>query len=134
VCIATGFALGADLAVPPALLATVLAAPQAPKDRNGAAFGLWNLATKFNLAAAAGLALPVLGLLGYVPGGAASATQAVSPQAAHGADAAVVTDALLSGTTALALMYAVLPCVLKLLAGLVLVLAPIPTTRKLSWL
>lgn len=132
VCIATGFALGADLAVPPALLATVLAAPQAPKDRNGAAFGLWNLATKFNLAAAAGLALPTLGLLGYAPGAAQSSGMALSAAAADSAGAAPITDALLSGTTALALMYAVMPCLLKLLAGLVLVLAPIPRSPGLQ--
>ena len=127
VCIATGFALGADLAVPPALLATVLAAPQAPKDRNGAAFGLWNLATKFNLAAAAGLALPALGLLGYVPGGAESARGAADSLGSGALDAA---QGMLSGATALALMYAVLPCLLKLLAGLVLMLAPIPRSSN----
>ena len=123
VCVATGFALGADLAVPPALLAAVLAAPQAPKDRNGAAFGLWNLATKLNLAAAAGLALPALGLLGYVPGASQTAAPASGPSGAGEIDAA---SALLAGTTALALMYAVLPCLLKLVAGALLLLAPIP--------
>lgn len=107
VCIATGLALGADLAVPPALLAKVLAAPDAPKARDGAAFGLWNLATKLNLAAAAGLALPALGLLGYAPG------THVAKSASH------------EGTGALAFMYAVLPCVLKLLAALLLALAPL---------
>ena len=34
----------------------------------GAYFGLWTLATKLNLALAAGIALPLLGLLGYAPG------------------------------------------------------------------
>jgi GPH family glycoside/pentoside/hexuronide:cation symporter len=34
----------------------------------GAYFGWWNFATKFNLALAAGLALPLLALLGYTPG------------------------------------------------------------------
>jgi Na+/melibiose symporter-like transporter len=107
VCIATGLALGADLAVPPALLAKVLAAPDAPKARDGAAFGLWNLATKLNLAAAAGLALPALGLLGYAPGGAAG-----EPAARESAGV-------------LAFMYAVLPCVLKLFAALLLALSPL---------
>ena len=34
----------------------------------GAYFGWWNFATKLNLALAAGLALPLLALLGYTPG------------------------------------------------------------------
>lgn len=109
VCVATGLALGADLAIPPALLAKVLAAPDAPRARDGAAFGLWNLATKLNLAAAAGLALPVLGLLGYAPG------------ASHGPDLAQGPE----GTAALAFMYAVLPCALKLLAAVLLSIAPL---------
>ena len=34
----------------------------------GAYFGWWNFASKLNLALAAGLALPILGLFGYAPG------------------------------------------------------------------
>jgi len=102
VCLVTGFALGADLAVPPALLATALSADDAPRERHGAFFGVWNLATKINLAAAAGLALPLLGLLGYTPGSPAGHTM------------------VLSAT------YALLPSALKLLAGFVLVVAPLP--------
>jgi Na+/melibiose symporter-like transporter len=41
--------------------------PQAPR-ASGAAFGWWNFVTKANLALAAGLALPLLALLGYSPG------------------------------------------------------------------
>ncbi len=110
VCALTGLALGADLAIPPALMAAALAQPDAPRTRDGSAFGLWNLATKLNLAAAAGLALPALGLLGYVPG--------LDP-AAQGTG-----SGLASGTAALALLYAAVPCALKLLAVLMLVLAP----------
>jgi Na+/melibiose symporter-like transporter len=68
VCLVTGFALGADLSLPPALLARVLATEATERERGGAFFGIWNLATKLNLAMAAGLALPLLGLLGYAPG------------------------------------------------------------------
>jgi Na+/melibiose symporter-like transporter len=57
----------------------------------GAYFGLWTLATKLNLALAAGIALPLLGAFGYSPG-----TR----------DAAAI--------HALALIYAAAPCVLKL--------------------
>ena len=57
----------------------------------GTYFGLWTLATKLNLALAAGIALPLLGWLGYEPG-------AREPGAVH----------------VLALVYAAVPCVLKL--------------------
>jgi Na+/melibiose symporter-like transporter len=102
VCVVTGFALGADLAIPPALLATVLAAEDGPRRSDGAFFGVWSLATKINLAAAAGLALPVLGALGYQPGGSTTSTVALSAT------------------------YALLPSALKLVSGLVLLLAPLP--------
>ena len=102
VCVVTGFALGADLAIPPALLATVLAADDGPRRSDGAFFGVWSLATKINLAAAAGLALPVLDALGYQPGASAASTVALSAT------------------------YALLPSALKLVSGLVLLLAPLP--------
>ncbi|MBL8377857.1 MAG: MFS transporter [Burkholderiales bacterium] len=66
---ASGIALGADLALPPALLADSIAADRA-HGAEGAYFGVWNLVTKLNLALAAGLALPALGALGYQPGAA----------------------------------------------------------------
>ncbi len=68
--------------------------------REGAYFGWWNLASKLNLALAAGLTLPLLDLLGYRPG-------TTSPE----------------GLQALTLAYAVLPCALKLLAASGLYLA-----------
>ncbi len=72
ICVLSGFALGADLALPPSLLADLLARPASPAEARaapGAAFGWWNFVTKANLALAAGLALPLLALLGYRPGG-----------------------------------------------------------------
>jgi glycoside/pentoside/hexuronide:cation symporter, GPH family len=106
ICIVTGLALGADLAMPPALLASLIAArrQQAPDEDRGEAayFGIWNLVTKLNLAIAAGLGLPLLQGLGYVPGGT-NATQ---------------------NTLALSLVYAALPCLLKLMAGAALLLNP----------
>ena len=65
ICLASGLALGADLALPPAILADQLARGEAGA---GACFGWWNFVTKANLALAAGLALPLLALLGYAPG------------------------------------------------------------------
>jgi len=95
VCAGSGFALGADLCAPAALLAGVLR--RAGGRAEGVAFGWWSAATKLNLALAAGVALPLLQWLGYEPG--------------H-------TDP--AGTAALAGVYALLPCALKAaaLAGL----------------
>ena len=94
VCALSGVALGTDLALPSALLAGVIAAEGDSGRHEGAYFGWWNLATKLNLALAAGLALPLLGAFGYTPGTRSEA-----------------------GLQALSLAYAVLPCALKLLAA-----------------
>ncbi len=102
VCALSGVALGADLAIPSALLAGVIAKDKANGKKAGVGqagiyFGWWNFAAKLNLALAAGLALPLLSAFGYQPG-------SNSPQALQ----------------ALTIAYCVLPCVLKALAGLVL--------------
>jgi Na+/melibiose symporter-like transporter len=106
VCVLTGLALGADLAMPPALLAAVIAGHGDRGKREGAYFGLWNLATKFNLALAAGLGLPLLALFGYVPGSASEAP------------------------LSLTLAYAALPSALKLAAGALLLTAPLPERER----
>jgi glycoside/pentoside/hexuronide:cation symporter, GPH family len=97
VCVLSGVALGADLALPGALLAGVVQSAGHAGRSEGSYFGWWNFATKLNLALAAGLALPLLQLLGYVPG-------QQNPQALW----------------ALTATYCALPCVLKLLAGALL--------------
>ncbi len=63
VCISAGFALGADLAMPPVLFARTI------KEGHGSAayFGVYALLTKLALACT-GLALPALALAGYRPG------------------------------------------------------------------
>jgi glycoside/pentoside/hexuronide:cation symporter, GPH family len=94
VCAASGIALGADLTLPPALLAGVIQRAGHQGRSEGAYFGWWNFATKLNLALAAGLALPLLQLAGYEPG---------------------TRDA--QGLLALTLAYCLLPCVLKLAAA-----------------
>ncbi|MES3011842.1 MAG: MFS transporter [Pseudomonadota bacterium] len=100
VCALSGVALGTDLALPGAMLAGVIAnAAPAPHGNSpapvaGLYFGWWNFATKLNLALAAGLALPLLGLLGYTPGS---------------------TDP--AGLRVLVAAYCLLPCALKLLAA-----------------
>ncbi len=65
ICLASGLALGADLALPAAMAADL----GERQGRAGACFGVWNFVAKLNLALAAGLALPLLDLLGYRPGG-----------------------------------------------------------------
>jgi Na+/melibiose symporter-like transporter len=109
VCALSGLALGSDLALPGALLAGLIAERGDRGQREGAYFGWWNLASKLNLALAAGLALPLLELLGYQPGKA-------SPQ----------------GLQALTLAYAGLPCLLKLLAAALLYTAFVRPARRLS--
>jgi glycoside/pentoside/hexuronide:cation symporter, GPH family len=97
VCVASGLALGADLALPSALLAGVIQRAGHSGHAEGAYFGWWNFAIKLNLALAAGLALPLLDAFGYAPG-------------------ARDDEAL----RALALAYCLLPCVLKLAAAALL--------------
>lgn len=81
VCAASGLALGADLALPSALVAEMIDADPAPQP--GAYYGLMSFLGKLTLALAAGLALPLLDGWGYVPGGgnllALSATYALLP-------------------------------------------------------
>lgn len=88
VCIASGLALGADLALPPALVADWVDGDERPMP--GAYYGLLGFFAKFTLALAAGIALPLLAVLGYRPGG--------------------------EETLALSATYALLPCLLKLAA------------------
>jgi Na+/melibiose symporter and related transporters len=88
VCIASGLALGADLALPSALVAAYIDHDADPQP--GAYYGMMSFFTKFTLALAAGLALPLLQAAGYHPGAAS--------------------------TTALSASYALLPCLLKIAA------------------
>jgi glycoside/pentoside/hexuronide:cation symporter, GPH family len=98
ICAMSGLGLGADLAIPPAMVADVIdddiAKGLAPAD--GAYLGLWNLCSKMNLALAAFVALGVVEYFGLKTG-AAGAPAIQTPQA----------------LTALAITYALLPCVLK---------------------
>ena len=91
ICLASGLALGADLALPAAIAADL----GERQGQAGACFGVWNLVAKLNLALAAGLSLPLLGGLGYVPGSGV-------------------------GLAALTFAYALWPLAFKLLAGLLL--------------
>jgi Na+/melibiose symporter-like transporter len=91
ICLASGLALGADLTLPAAMAADL----GERQGQAGACFGVWNFVAKLNLALAAGLSLPLLGSLGYVPGSG-------------------------DGLPALSFAYALLPLAFKALAGLLL--------------
>jgi Na+/melibiose symporter-like transporter len=94
ICVLSGLAFGADLALPPALLARVIDANGHGGNREGVYFGLWNFVNKLCLALAGGIALSLLESLGYARG-------EQDPQA----------------LAALAFTYAVVPCALKLAAA-----------------
>lgn len=107
VCMLSGVALGADLALPSAMLAGVIQRAGHSGQAEGAYFGWWNFATKLNLALAAGVALPALQAFGYAPGSRdAQALQALT------------------------LAYCLLPCALKLAAAGLLYSQYIRTSRS----
>jgi len=105
ICLLSGAALGADLALPPAMLADAI--PPDQRSSTGLYFGVWALIAKFSLALAAGASLPLLGWLGYVPG---------QPETAG----------------SLSLLYAVLPVAIKLMAVAVLFSKGFDRTRSTS--
>ncbi|MBK5925144.1 sugar:cation symporter [Rhodovulum sulfidophilum] len=101
ICVASGAALGADMTLLPAIFAGRMAriAPNA-----GQAFGLWSFVSKFTLALAAVAVLPLLQAAGFEPGETASPERAL---------------------VLLSLLYAALPCVLKLVALALLAATPL---------
>ncbi len=108
ICVLTGMALGADLALPPALQADVvdLDTLNTGQRRAGLFFALWSMATKLALACAVGIAFPALELFGFDPAG--------------GNDAGAL--------MALAVIYALIPVVLKL--GAIAVIWGHPITEE----
>ncbi len=102
ICVVTGFALGADLALPPALQADVvdLDRLQQGGERAGLFFAFSSMSAKLAAAIAVGIAFPVLGLFGLE----LSAAQ-LDPG---------------SATIALAVIYAWVPCVFKIIAVLMM--------------
>lgn len=105
ICVASGAALGADMVLLPAMFSIALTTAGI---NASAAFGLWSFAGKLGLALAAFTVLPVLEWNGFEPG-AENTVQALS---------------------ALNLSYAVIPCILKLVAlGFVLSLTPEKRTQ-----
>ena len=105
ICAASGAALGADLTLLPAIFAQRLARLGT---REAAAFGLWSFVSKLSLALAALTLLPALDLAGFRPG----------------------PDNTESALRTLTLIYAALPCVLKVSAILLLAFTPLPEPAK----
>lgn len=102
ICAVSGAALGADLVLLPALFARRLA--QMGKGGEAAAFGLWSFVSKLSLALAAGTLLPALQAAGFTPG------QENAP----------------SALLALSVLYALVPCALKVFAIALLAATKVP--------
>lgn len=105
ICAASGAALGADMVLLPAIFARRLSTLGAGGE--AAAFGLWSFVSKLSLALAAAVLLPTLDAAGFVSG-------------ASNAPSALFT---------LSLLYAALPCALKVLAIALLAATPVPEVR-----
>lgn len=103
ICALSGAAVGADLTLLPAAFSRHLMRAEGQVGE-ATAFGLWSFMSKLSLALAAGVVLPALQGAGFSPGGANDA----------------------GALWALTLAYAVLPCVLKLVAMALLMAAPLP--------
>jgi len=107
VCVLSGLAFGGDLALPASLLADVIDGDEDRKGRpDGIYFGVWHLLEKLALALAAGIVLPLLQWFGYAPGVPAPAGSALS------------------------VVYALLPCAIKVVAALLLWLAVSDPLRR----
>ncbi len=101
VCTLSGLCLGADMAMPPALLGDLL--KREGHDATGAFFGVWNMVWKLTFALAAGIVLPALAWAGYDPSG--------TPDA--------------SSLAGLSFAYALAPSLIKCVAALLLWQSPI---------
>ena len=106
ICIASGIALGADLTLLPALFAEA-SAKISTEAAEG--FGLWSFASKFSLAFAAVLFLPLLERAGFNPG---------------------TGDITATALSTLTLFYAIIPLGLKLIALALLAMTSLAPMAK----
>lgn len=109
ICLLSGACLGADMAMPPAMLGDVV--HQEGGDDAGSYFGVWNLVWKLTFAIAAGITLPLLAMMGYDP------------------SAGTVSE---DGRTMLAMMYALVPSCIKLVSTVLLYLSPLEARTSSS--
>jgi len=99
ICVASGATIGADMTLLPALFARRMA-DIAPNGGQG--FGLWAMVSKFTLAFAAVTLLPILEMAGFSSG---------------------ALDNPKSALMTLTILYALVPCTLKLVAiGLLMII------------
>jgi GPH family glycoside/pentoside/hexuronide:cation symporter len=112
ICVVSGTGFGAGLALPASLVADTVDYDEwrSGERREGLYFGLWSLVTKLSAAAGASVALPILGLAGYVAGGTQPDTV----------------------VTALRVLYAGVPCLCYAAAFVVAVRYPIDEERHLA--
>jgi Na+/melibiose symporter-like transporter len=98
ISVVTGLGLGADYGLPPSILADVINSAEGGDSRGktGTYFGLWALATKLATAIGAAGSLPVAAMLGF------------NPAKGH------------YDTTALVVVYIVLPVLIKIVAALLI--------------
>lgn len=101
ICLASGAALGADMTLLPAMFARRLG--DLGQGGEAAAFALWSFVSKLTLAVAAVTLLPLLDLFGFVTGLSNTET----------------------ALTALSILYAFVPCALKLVAIAILAILPV---------
>ncbi len=111
ICLITGAALGADLALPPAMQADVVDYDtlRTKGRRAGSYFALWSMSTKLALAGSVAIAFPAIERLGFKSGENPLETQ---------------------GVFALVLIYAGLPIVFKLVAVMVVWRHPLDVRRQ----
>ncbi|MEM8948339.1 MAG: MFS transporter [Pseudomonadota bacterium] len=110
ICALSGLSLGADMALPASIQADVvdLDSEESGQQRTGLFFALWSMATKLSLALAIGIAFPLLDLIGYEAGGENA------PSALLG----------------LAMLYGLLPVIIKLAATALVWRFPIDQTEQ----
>lgn len=107
ICIASGMALGGDLALPPSILADQIH-ESATQTSAATQYSVLALLNKAGLAVASAIALPLLDVAGFVP-------------------AAINTDSALNH---LSMAYALIPCLIKLAAAYLLYVFFIHPDRK----
>lgn len=109
ICFAAGLSLGADYALPPSMLADIIA-PAGKKQgaEAGTYMGLWVLNSKLAMALSSAIALPLLAWLHYDP----------------------LIENSASSLLALSAVYALLPCAAKIAAAFFLWISPLDRNLK----